>query len=1332
MAPRRRARDHLRLLAVGDDPDDDDFEWGDEDDGDGAEGLDPKAMAAAFGDRGRSISLAPLPEDHPPARIREVDAWARERGLTSALESSIVVLARWNAYLSPDARKHGVTIRDALAGSDLMSRHLRDALARSAATHLARLARQRRLEVERQARWARRPSEPRLALLAERLRELLAASPPASGPARGAPASAVILVTNPTPPLVAGWFQFNDYQSSVQTRLALSGFEDGDQTLHCDCAARGPCEHRPELLSTLLDAIHGPDSELRRALELLVERPTWEHLLSALGQVASEAPEASEERLVWRVGSIGSGLKVEPVEQRRRANGAWTRGRKLSWGDAESRREEVTGPDAQILDAASVLGAGVASPSARVTLLRALIGHPLLFELEPPHAPVQCRRAQVTLRAVLHDGVLRLEPAIDGEPHSPEALRHRLIDGRTGLLLSADGRTIRVLDLDPTVAEVISVLAAHRAKLPPEAHDRLADVLASLGTKVEIALPEALRGAEREADATPALRLEPQSGGGLQAALRVHPLPETDHTPGEGPQEVLGVVDGARVFTRRDLREERARAAALAERLGLTVDDANPFTWALLEADDALDLLHRARAADLRIEWPEDQPAWRTTSASRRELRVKIDRVADWFGISGGLEVDGAVVPLGELLAAIRSGRRFVRIGPGQFARIEAELADQARQIDDAAFADGQRLAVGPQSVAALGALDIGEVECDQAWRGMVSRMEAARRLQPLVPAELRAELRPYQVEGFAWLARLSAWDAGCLLADDMGLGKTLQTLAVLLTRRAQGPALVVAPTSVGFNWIAEAERFAPGLRPRLYRGPDRAELLKTLQPGDLLVTSYDILALDAEALSEIDFDALVLDEAQAVKNAHTRRARAARGLSARWRVALTGTPVENHLGDLWSIFAIVSPGLLGPWGHFRDRFASPIERDRKSDRLEDLSRFLRPFVLRRAKAVVAPELPPRTEVVEPVELSTVERRLYEAARQEALAQLVSKAGDEQARIEILAALTRLRRLACHPALVERSFRGGSAKLQAVIELIEQLRASGQRALIFSQFTSFLALVRTELEKRDLEHLYLDGGTPAADRANLVGRWHEQRADLFLISLKAGGSGLNLTGADYVLHLDPWWNPAAEDQATDRTHRIGQDRPVTVVRFIAQGTIEEAVLGVHEEKRTLARGLLDGADAAAKLSSEALVDLIRFGQTSQQEAEDAAPSEPPAKSVTEPADLSIHDLEALARGLEERLAAEARAKKISAATASAYTRAFGQLVAYARQRPGQRSLETWRDDYLAEVAAGTAKGTKSLAGPLRSAVGRALPIVLEAWAEHQRRAAAAEREASRG
>jgi len=486
-------------------------------------------------------------------------------------------------------------------------------------------------------------------------------------------------------------------------------------------------------------------------------------------------------------------------------------------------------------------------------------------------------------------------------------------------------------------------------------------------------------------------------------------------------------------------------------------------------------------------------------------------------------------------------------------------------------------------------------VKADAAWTRHAASIRAAESWTPKLPPTLQAELRDYQIDGFTWLSRLARWGAGACLADDMGLGKTVQAIAVMLERAEEGACLVVAPTSVCPNWAAEIARFAPTLTPhRLAAAGDRAALVAGLGARDVLVCSYGLLHQAAELLAARTWQMAVLDEAQAIKNAETKRAQASVALQAGFRLALTGTPVENYLDELWSLFNFVNPGLLGSREGFQKRFAGPIERDRDTHARQALRALIRPFLLRRTKAAVLSELPPRTEQTVNVEMAETERAFYEALRQRAMESIAAlDAPRGRRKIQILAEITRLRRACCNPALIDAAAGVPSGKLEAFLDLVQDLVRNRHRALVFSQFVGHLGLVRAALDARGIRYEYLDGSTPAIERERRVAAFQAGGAELFLISLRAGGTGLNLTAADYVVHLDPWWNPAVEDQASDRAHRIGQERPVTIYRLIMRDSIEEQILRLHRDKRDLASELLEGTETAGRLSEEALLELIR-------------------------------------------------------------------------------------------------------------------------------------------
>ncbi|MGK0362009.1 MAG: SNF2 family DNA or RNA helicase [Bradymonadia bacterium] len=465
------------------------------------------------------------------------------------------------------------------------------------------------------------------------------------------------------------------------------------------------------------------------------------------------------------------------------------------------------------------------------------------------------------------------------------------------------------------------------------------------------------------------------------------------------------------------------------------------------------------------------------------------------------------------------------------------------------------------------------------------------------VPKTVKATLRDYQHRGFRWLCTLRELGLGGVLADDMGLGKTLQTLAFLAEVHADpkaGQSLVVAPTSVVHNWIEEARRFTPSLRVVLHHGAHRGEPSTDAQ---IIVTSYALMRIDRDALTARRLEVVVLDEAQAIKTPTSQVAQAARALDARTRLALTGTPIENNLIELWSLMQYVMPGFFGGKAAFTRRYATPIQRHGDADALNAMRRRVRPFVLRRLKDEVARELPPRQEQILYCELGPAQRRLYNKVRTTYAATVmnsVDQKGIGGSTIQVLEALTRLRQACCDPALLPMPEAAGvtrSAKRERLMETVRALIEDGHRALVFSQWPSLLKRVRIDLDAAGIEYLYLDGGTK--ERGGLQSRWNSADGPpLFLISLKAGGTGLNLTGADHVIHLDPWWNPAAEQQATDRAHRIGQTRPVMVYKFVARGTVEEKIIEMQARKRALADAALNGDRIAVDALSRADLEAV--------------------------------------------------------------------------------------------------------------------------------------------
>ena len=567
----------------------------------------------------------------------------------------------------------------------------------------------------------------------------------------------------------------------------------------------------------------------------------------------------------------------------------------------------------------------------------------------------------------------------------------------------------------------------------------------------------------------------------------------------------------------------------------------------------------------------------------------------DWFDLGFEVTIEGRTIPFPSLFIALARGRSTLLMPDKTYFSLEHPAFDTLQELirEGEALAEWEpeRQSISRFQVEMWNDLEEMADEVDESadWDRTVGRLaELPRAATPALPAGLDADLRPYQHDGFAWLAALFSLRLGGVLADDMGLGKTIQTLALIAHARAADPDappfLVVAPSSVLPVWRREAERFTPSLDVRMLdrtSAKRSTDLASQLAGADVVVTSYAVLRIDEELFAAQTFQGFVLDEAQFVKNRRSRTHRAAKGVRADFHLAITGTPMENSLDDLWSIFDLVAPGLLGGANGFRQRYTMPIETGEHPDRMELLRRRVRPFLLRRTKELVATELPPKHEEVLTVTLGQEHRAVYDSVLQrerKKVLGLIETDLDRQ-RFVVFRSLTLLRMMAIDPSLVDAEAYADvpSSKLEALFDRLEEVVGDGHRVLLFSQFTSYLDRVAAELSARGVGYAHLDGST--RDRDGAVSGFREGDAPVFLISLKAGGFGLTLTEADYVFLLDPWWNPAAEAQAVDRAHRIGQDRQVMVYRMVAEDTIEEKVLALQQRKAELFDAFTDGGEA---------------------------------------------------------------------------------------------------------------------------------------------------------
>ena len=938
-------------------------------------------------------------------------------------------------------------------------------------------------------------------------------------------------------------------------------------------------------------------------LSMVPHEELWQKSLRALMDTGKSVSRAGTgqgiTRLVWLFNFAGGEIYLQPLEQKLGKTGAWSQGRNVALKRLlqGTNLDYITDQDrriSQTIRVDSSYYSGTTYYFDKQKAILELIGHPLVFSWESPSTPVTIERGEPVVTVKKTGSRLKIL-------FSPEISEEKII----------------MVEESPTRIEVIQVNAEHR---------RIAGILGKFGLSVPLTGKEDVLGAigavssavsvhssiggatekvsETEADPVPRMRILP-SGDGFRLELLAKPFGDSGPyvKPGIGNETLIAGVNGKRMQTRRDLKQEGAMALAVeTDCPSLFLGRATEHEWYLDQPEDCLQVLSELKVLQDKnqvvMEWPEGEKLRVTREISFDRLKMGIRTGTDWFEVDGSLALDkDLVLDMTKLLDLVReTEHRFIPLGDNRFAALTAEFRKKLADMDAYSYRKGKAVRFHPLSALLLAefAENLSHVKTDRKWQIKVNRFKKIMDAVPSTPSTLKAELRDYQETGFRWMTRLAHWGVGACLADDMGLGKTVQALTVLLDRAADGPALIVAPTSVCYNWIAEAHRFAPTLNPVLFGGKDRKGLVHGLEDFDVLVASYGLMQQESDLLGSIEWHTVVLDEAQAIKNITAKRSQAAMNLKGDFRIITTGTPIENHLGELWTLFNFINPGLLGSLKRFNERFTLPIERNNDRMAKNRLKKMIQPFILRRSKTEVLEELPAKTEVMLHVEMDKKEAAFYEALRQNALQKLEQDTGPSgQKHLKILAEIMRLRRACCHPRLIMPESPLSGAKLALFGEVVSELLENRHKALVFSQFVGHLEILREYLDEKIIDYRYLDGSTPAKARQEQVARFQKGEGDLFLISLKAGGLGLNLTAASYVIHMDPWWNPAVEDQASDRAHRIGQQHPVTVYRLVARGTIEEKIIALHRKKRDLADSLLDGSDMSGKISAEELLRLIR-------------------------------------------------------------------------------------------------------------------------------------------
>ncbi|MBA3058439.1 MAG: DEAD/DEAH box helicase [Gammaproteobacteria bacterium] len=953
-------------------------------------------------------------------------------------------------------------------------------------------------------------------------------------------------------------------------------------------------------------------AQLRKKLGLLSvldwfeRQEPWQRQLAALAKLGPTADTANgaesgaaQTRLIWELMPHKDSVSLAPREQKRKGKAGWTGGRAVALSrlhEDAATMDFLTAQDRAVCALIRHENQGYYGSSFYLIdgnrALPHLIGHRLVFWAEPTGVRVEILRGEMELEIKKADAdtlTLCLQPPLGNQ---------------SVVVIKETPTRLRVIEVTDALRQIAGILG-DSLRVPVRAKEQVLDAIRSISSLITVqsdldVLPANMP--TMQADSRLHVHLMPH-GEGLRVTLLVRPFASEGpyYAPGAGSDSVIAEVAGMPTQARRDLASEVAAASALVAACPVLRDAQEQHSERVVDdPQDCLELLLQlqAHADRVLLAWPEGEKFKLSRELGSAQFSMSIKRDVDWFAVTGALTVDEQqVIDLSKLLELTAAARgRFIHLGGNQFLALTDAFRQRLNELQAYAARGDKGLRVHRLAAGALQELadEAGKLKADKFWKEHLVRLSELDNLQPALPSTLAAELRDYQLSGFLWLSRLAHWGVGACLADDMGLGKTIQALALLLARAPQGPTLVVAPTSVCLNWQSEIARFAPTLKVTVFGTGNRQKTLSDLQPFDLVITTYGLLQQEAERFAAVQWHSIVLDEAQAIKNQLTKRSQAAMALQGDFRMILSGTPVENHLGELWNLFRFINPGLLGSLEHFNERYAGPIERLQDAGARNRLRKLIAPFMLRRTKSQVLSELPSRTEILRQVELSAEEAALYEALRREALERLASTVAEGgQQYIQILAEIMKLRRACCNPQLVAPALGLPSSKLAAFGELLDELLANHHKALVFSQFVDHLSLIRQELDKRGVRYQYLDGSTPMAERQVRVNAFQAGEGDVFLISLKAGGTGLNLTAADYVIHMDPWWNPAVEDQASDRAHRIGQTRPVTIYRLVAKGTIEEKIVDLHKTKRALADSLLEGADMAAKMSADDMLELLQ-------------------------------------------------------------------------------------------------------------------------------------------
>ncbi len=934
----------------------------------------------------------------------------------------------------------------------------------------------------------------------------------------------------------------------------------------------------------------------------------WMYMLDSLENVKIPKSVEKYERLIYVLEP--NEMRVSPFLQKKNDKGEWDGSIQRIWkGKSREIPECATDEDFRIL---KTLPAGQVSFKDGDGLL-SFVDCDHIFLM--PKWGKQLRQVNVKVE----HPYLIVNKENDRQFHIYSNLKLSDLDKQTNAFVRVIDDThygvIHVRDLERDVYKSFLQIET----MPSEAESRLKQTLLRLDgvTKIYSQLIHK-DDAFEDADSRLVLRLFPNTNVGAtwRVEMVIIPFENSKYTatPAEG-QSLSILNDGVHLrLIKRDFEVEKRNLFTFEKfcqdsAIIYEDEDAADVASALLNLENVLDIITWARENEDKavVELMEGCKFNVGEKLTPKDLHVEtMQSVRGWFNFVGQLVSHDIKIGLTDLMRKIQNGvGKYIRVDDDNYVEVSQslrQLISRLRLYNDNLE---EKLAIPELALASLdGEFDAAFGDSNREIFAIRQKINDSQTCDYPIPTTLKGELKHYQVDGYKWMMRTLSWSGGVCLADDMGLGKTIQTIAVMLQKSMDGPILVVAPTSVVLNWQNELKRFAPSLDSVvLNQCLHKTKAIEEASGGTVLVTSYGMMLTQIANLEKVEWGMIVLDEAHAIKNSNTKAFKSVVRLSGKSRVVLTGTPIQNHFSEIWSLFHFSNPGLLGSQKSFSEKVKYNRERDDDwaDDVAKEINSVVRPFILRRTKKEVLDELPGIEDVVLDVMLTKEEYAVYDSTRLAVKKEFQEKdsyASDRALsavgphKIAVFAMLTKLRELTCSPSLLVQGWNERSSKETAFLDLLQEIDLEDNRVLVFSQFTGFLDRVKSLLSEEGIEYLYLDGSTPMKERSKLIDKFQEGRTPIFLISLKAGGVGLNLTAANYVIHLDPWWNPAIEQQATDRAYRIGQDQKVTVFHFIAKGTIEEKMLELQRRKQTVSDMVLSGTDTSSLMTKEDVMDIL--------------------------------------------------------------------------------------------------------------------------------------------